>query len=312
MRNTFKLIMTSVLSIALFGCSQYSFEPESGDVKGQKIESTITIAYLKANYIKSAGYFTADKIEANSALVINGIVTSTDIEGNVYKYIAVQEETAGGQAIRVSVDASGSASLYPIGQRVSIVVNDLYIGKYGESPQIGVYFVRPKDGRISPGAIPMPIARQCIIPYGKAEPSAVKADTMTIAQIMATSKANMDYRLVCIKNAYFTGKGYDFGKPATISVADQIFAPGTNGIGFPQSREIKDGTGSMAIATSEYARFAQQKLPATSYVGNITVIASWYKSKDSETGGYQLTLRTLGDLGTGFNGYLSAINYTRQ
>ena len=309
MRNTFKLIMTSVLSIALFGCSQYSFEPESGDVKGQKIESTITIAYLKANYIKSAGYFTADKIEANSELVINGIVTTTDIEGNIYKYIAVQEETAGGQAIRVSVDASGSASLYPIGQRVSVVVNDLYIGKYGESPQIGVYYVRPKDGRISPGAIPMPIARQCIIPYGKAEPSAVKADTMTIAQILASPTANMDYRLVCIKNAYFTGKGYDYGNPATIAEADKIFAPGTNGIGFPQSREIRDATGSIAIATSEYARFAQQKLPASTYVGHITLIASWYKS--GTTGNYQMTLRTLGDLGVGFNGYLSAINYTR-
>ncbi len=311
MRNTFKIIMTSVLSLAFVGCSQSNFEPESGDVKGQKKETTITIANLKATYIKTAGYFTADKIVDNKELVINGIITSTDIEGNIYKYIAIQEETAGGQAIRVSVDASGSASLYPIGQRVSVIVNDLFIGKYGESPQIGVYFVRPKDGRISPGAIPMPIARQCIIPYGKAEPSAVKADTMTIAQILATPKAQMDYRLVCIKNAYFTGKGYDFGNPATISESEKIFAPGTNGIGFPQSREIRDGTGSIAIATSEYARFAQQRLPANTYVGHITVIASWYKSKDSETGGYQLTLRTLGDLGKGFNGYLSAIKYTR-
>lgn len=312
MRNTFRLIIASVLGFAFVGCSQYSFEPEAGMVKGQKKESTITIANLKANYIKTAGYFTADKIPASPELVINGIVTSTDIEGNIYKYIAIQEETAGGQAIRVSVDASGSASLYPIGQRVSVVVNNLYIGKYGESPQIGVYFVRPKDGRISPGAIPMPIARQCVIPYGQAEPKAVVADTMTIAQIIAAPKAKMDYRLVCIKNAYFTGKGFDFGKPATISEADKIFAPGTNGIGFPQSREIKDATGSIAIATSEYARFAQQRLPATTYVGNITVIASWYKSKDSETGGYQLTLRTLGDLGSGFNGYLNSINYKRQ
>ncbi len=312
MRNTFKLIFTSILCLTFVGCSQNNFEPESGEVKGQKKESTISIADLKATYIKTNGYFTADKIESKNELVINGIVTSTDIEGNIYKYIAIQEETTGGQAIRVSVDASGSASLYPIGQRVSVVVNNLYIGKYGESPQIGVYFVRPKDGRISPGAIPMPIARQCIIPYGKAEPKAVKADTMTIAQIIASPKAKMDYRLVCIKNASFTGKGFDFGKPATILEADKIFAPGTNGIGFPQSREIKDGTGSIAIATSEYARFAQQRLPASTYVGNITVIASWYKSKDSEVGGYQLTLRTLGDLGIGFNGYLSAIKYQRQ
>ena len=312
MRNTFKLILTSILGIAFVSCSQYNFEPESGNVKGQKKESTISIANLKAQYIKPGGYFTADKIVADKELVINGIVTSTDIEGNIYKYIAIQEETAGGQAIRVSVDASGSASLYPIGQRVSVVVNDLYIGKYGESPQIGVYYIRPKDSRISPGAIPMPIARQRIIPYGKAEPAAVIAETMTIAQILASPQAKMDYKLVRIKNAKFTGKGFDYGKPANISEADKIFAPGTNGIGFPQAREITDGTGSIAIATSEYARFAQQRLPASTYIGDIILIASWYRSKPADTGSYQMTLRTLGDLGTGFDGYLDAIKYTRK
>lgn len=310
MRNTYKLILTSVLTLALVACSQYNFEPVSADLQGQKIESTITIANLKTNYIKTAGYFTADKIVSDKDIVINGIVTSTDIEGNIYKYIAVQEEIPGGQAIRISIDASGSASLYPIGQRVSVIVNNLYIGKYGESPQIGVYYVRPKDGRISPGAIPMPIARECIIPYGEPEPQAVKADTMTIAQILATAQAQMDYRLVCIKNASFTGKGFDYGKPSTISEADKIFAPGTDGIGYPQSREIKDATGSIAIATSEYARFAQQRLPASTYVGHITLIASWYKS--GTTGSYQMTLRTLGDLGIGFDGYLNSINYIRQ
>ena len=312
MRNTFKLIIISVLALGFASCSQNNFEPELGDVKGQKKESTITIADLKSKYIKPGGYFTADKIVSEKELVINGIVTTTDIEGNIYKYIAIQEETAGGQAIRVSVDASGSASLYPIGQRVSVIVNNLYIGKYGESPQIGIYFIRPKDGRISPGAIPMPIARQCVIPYGKAEPAAVVIENMTIAQINASPKAMMDYKLVRIKNAKFTGKGFDYGRPANISEADKIFAPGTGGIGFPQAREITDGTGSIAIATSEDARFAQQRLPAPTYVGDIILIASWYKSKDSDTGGYQMTLRTLGDLGTGFDGYLNAINYKRQ
>lgn len=312
MRITFKLIIASIALFLVASCSQSDFEPESGIPKGKKIDSTISIADLKANYMVTSGFFTADKMTSNAQIIINGIVTSTDIEGNVYKYIAVQEETTGGQAIRISIDASGMVSLFPVGQRVSVVVNDLYIGKYGESPQIGVYFVRPKDGRISPGAIPMPIVRQAIIPYGEPDPAAVVADTMTIAQILAAPRASMDYRLVCIKNAWFTGKGYDFGKPATIADNLKIFAPGTGGIGYPQSREIQDGTGSAAVATSEYARFAQQRLPAATYKGNITVLVSWFKDKATTAGNYQLTIRTLGDLGTGFDGYLSSINYTRQ
>jgi hypothetical protein len=309
MKTTFKITVAISLLFSLISCEQNSFDSPDGSVQGQKINSTTTIGDLKTKYIKSAAQFTADKIVSDQQLVVNGIVTTTDIEGNVYKYIAVQEETPGGQAIRVSIDAAGIASLYPLGQRVSIIVNDLCIGKYGESPQIGVYFVRPKDGQISPGAIPMPIARECVIPYGEATPNAVVADTMTIAQIIAAPREKMDYHLVCIKNAWFTGKGFDYGQPSTIADKDKIFAPGTNGIGFPQSREIRDVTGSAAIATSEFAKFAQYKLPASTYKGNITAVVSWYKKGTS--GNYQLTLRTLGDLGKGYEGYLNSVNYKK-
>lgn len=312
MKNTYKISIIAALMIAFVSCTQYNFEPESGITKGEKIESTTTVAELRSTYMTSPEFFTADRISSNNQLVINGIVTSTDIEGNVYKYIAVQEETPNGQAIRVSVDASGISSLYPLGQRVSVILNDLCIGKYGDSPQVGIYYSRPKDGRISPGAIPMPIARQQIIAYGEAEPEAVVADTMTISEILAAPRESMHYRLVCIKNAWFTGKGFDYGLPATLPEKDKIFAPGTGGIGYPQSREIQDGTGSTVVATSEFAKFAQHRLPAATYKGNITVIVSWYRDKETTAGNYQLTIRTLGDLGKGFDGYLSSVKYTRQ
>ncbi|MFT3753847.1 MAG: DUF5689 domain-containing protein [Paludibacter sp.] len=76
--------------------------------------------------------------------------------------------------------------------------------------------------------------------------------------------------------------------------------------------KFKNGTGSSVIATSEFANFAQHRLPAATYKGNITVIVSWYRDKASNDGNYQLTIRTLGDLGKGFDGYLSSVNYTRK
>ena len=45
--------------------------------------------------------------------------------------------------------------------------------------------------------------------------------------------------------------------------------------------------------------------------GNITVIVGWYKNYTDAAGVYQLTLRTLDDLGKGFETYLSNINYTK-
>lgn len=77
---------------------------------------------------------------------------------------------------------------------------------------------------------------------------------MTIAEILAEPRSKMDYRLVCIKNASFTCKGYDYGRPATLPVKDQIFAPAQMASDF-KPREIIDATGSIAIATSEFAKF---------------------------------------------------------
>ncbi|MDR2824575.1 MAG: DUF5689 domain-containing protein [Prevotellaceae bacterium] len=310
-----KIILINTIFAALLAfsaCSQSSFDDMKNFPMGEKVPSTISIAELKTRYMSvTSDKFTAERIVSEHPLVINGIVTSTDIEGNVYKYIALQEE--GGEAIRISLDASGLASLLPIGQRISVTVNNWCIGKYGDSPQIGTYYIRPKDGRLSPGAIPMPVARNKIVRYGLPDVSAVVADTMTIAQMISKTQSELDYRLICIKNAHFTGQGFDYGAPANIaSESDKIFAPGTNGIGFPQSRVIDDGSGKITvIATSEYALFSKYPLPASTYVGNITAIVSWYSDRTDRAGNYQLTLRTLSDLGAGFEGYLKSVNYTK-
>ncbi|MDD3320704.1 MAG: DUF5689 domain-containing protein [Paludibacter sp.] len=300
-----------LVSILIFGsCSQYNLDPQTEIKKGEKIESTITIEDLSSTYMTSLGSFTADRISSDNPVVINGIVTSTDIEGNVYKYISVQEEFTNGRAIRISIDASGISAIYPIGQRVSVVLNDLCIGKYGESPQIGTYYL--KGTRLSPGAIPMPIAREKVIAYGNAEPQAVVADTMTIAEILAAPKDEMHYRLICIKDANFNGYGEVEFTYKKLTASELYFGnPIPTITGVPIARELVDATGKIYVATSEYAKFAQNPLPASTYKGDITVLVSWYNSDPKYTGNYQLTLRTLGDLGSGFDGYLSTVNYTR-
>ena len=137
---------------------------------------------------------------------------------------------------------------------------------------------------------------------------------MTIAEIR-NAGASLVNKLVCIKNAFFTGNGADYNQPVPISASDMIFAPSTNGIGYPQSREIQDGTGSIFVSTSEYAKFASYKLPASSYRGNITAIVGWYNDKSPADNPdklvtkiyHQLTLRSISDLGKGFEEYQKSI-----
>lgn len=306
MRNI-KFLFASIIAIGLSSCMQTEYDNmDPNKVLGQKVEKTISIEQLKSTYMTSSGLFSADKISSPSPVVINGIVTSSDVEGNVYKYLTIQEEGANGHAIKISIDAGSLSGIYPLGQRVSVICNDLYIGKYAAGPQMGIYFDNKARNRIEPGRMPKVFSDKKVIAYGMPVPSAVVADTMTIAQIIAAGPAVYN-KLVCIKNAYFTGKGANFGQAAVISEADKIFAPSTNGIGFPQSREITDGTASVFISTSEYAKFANKRIPNVSDKGNITAIIGYFSDKDvTPVAGkiyHQLTLRSLNDLGKGFEAY---------
>jgi len=307
-----KNIIPILLLTSLVACNQVEFDtPDISGLLGQKIDSTYSIARLKKEFLTKDSLFSAEKIDTVAPVVINGIVTSTDVEGNVYKYITIQEEMPDGQAIKMSVDVSGLSSTFPLGQRVSVVCNDLYIGKYAQSVQMGVFYINPERRRIEPGRMPRMIASETIKPYGMPDPSAIRPDTMTIAQIRA-SRDKMVNKIVVIKNAFFTGKGSNSRKqPNSLPDSELIFAPSTNGVGYPQSREIQDGTGSIFVSTSEYAKFATKPLPTSNHRGNITALVGWYNDKDevlfSSSIYHQLTIRTLSDLGKGFEAYHQSI-----
>lgn len=307
-----KKIIPILLLGSLVACNQVEFDTLNvSDLLGEKIDSTYSIARLKKEFISIDSLFSAEKIDTTAPVIINGIVTSTDVEGNVYKYITIQEEMPGGQAIKLSVDVSGLSSTYPLGQRVSVVCNDLYIGKYAQSVQLGVFYINPERRRIEPGRMPRLVASEQIIPYGMPDPSAIRPDTLTIAQIRA-SRDEMVNKLVVIKNAFFTGNGSSSQKrPVRLTDAELIFAPSTNGVGYPQSREIQDGTGSIFVSTSEYAKFATKVLPTSGHRGHITALIGWYNDKDevlyTSSIYHQLTIRTLSDLGKGFEAYHQSI-----
>lgn len=334
----FKIAAILVVSVMFYACAKTEFEPISQDqLMGDSLQTTYSIQQLISEFDTDSdaytdtvsykgGLFTVKKIISDQPVVISGVVTSTDVEGNVYKFMTVQETRPNGLAIKISVDMSGLSATYPLGQRVWIRCNDLVLGKYAQSYQLGVKYINLTKSkfkksidstiyRVEPGRIPPPIAKKIIHSYGLPNPALIKADTLTIAQIKAAGP-NIVNKLVCIKNAYFTGMGADYNKPAAIkNPEDFIFAPSTNGVGFPQSREITDGSGSIFVSTSEFSKFAKNKLPESKYIGNITALVGWYNDKkininpSSVTSEiyHQLTLRTISDLGKGYEGYLQEI-----
>ena len=69
-------------------------------------------------------------------------------------------------------------------------------------------------------------------------------------------------------------------------------------IGFPRSREIADDSGNTVdvyISTSEYARFADRRIPTpdSGNKGEITAIVGWFQDNEAYDGTWQLTVRSL-------------------
>ncbi len=264
--------------------------------------------------------FRVDTIRSGGEpIIISGRVISSDEEGNIYKYIIIQEEETG-MALKVSIDAGSLSGVMPVGQLIHIKCNGLVIGKYADMYQLGVlYFNNHSDDRkrgYEPGRIPYVHFNLNSQLDGLPDTKKVIVQDITIAELK-NSDRTMHSRLVRLKNAYFTGKG-ELNYNNVQLPQDHLFfglpKPSTTGV--PISREISDGTGTIYLATSEYARFASAPLPDKSMKGDIVVIVGWYadnaryyytdETKSQVDDHWQLTLRSLNDLGAGFEAYHAA------
>ncbi|NLI72431.1 MAG: hypothetical protein GX361_06820 [Bacteroidales bacterium] len=256
--------------------------------------------------------FRVDTIPSGGApIVISGRVISSDDEGNIYKYIIIQEEETG-MAIKISVDAGSLSGVMPVGQLIHVKCNGLVIGKYADMYQLGVlYYNDHKDDRkrgYEPGRIPYMFFKQIVQLDGMPDKEKVIIQDITIGELKK-SDYTMHSRLVRLKNAYFTGRGQvNFN---TVKLAPEYLffgLPKPDIMGVPISREISDGTGTIYLSTSEFARFASAPLPPSSMKGEIVVIVGWYadNARYYDADSWQLTLRSLQDLGTGFEAYHTA------
>lgn len=305
--NIYSVVLVAALTLS----SCYRFEPIAPDNSEPQMP-THTIAQFIAEYGSQdgdlfpvrpnsgdAGLFSLDTIPSNGDdIIIVGRIVSDDTEGNIYKYLVLQDLQNPQYGLKVSVDASGISAYYPVGQVVTVRCNGMALGKYADMYQLGTIYFNNNDNEAKrgyePGRIPLAMWSQNAHCNGMPNIQAIKIDTLTIADLQDVAHdRTMHSRLVCIRHAWFNQNSQ--GKP--MSADEKIFAPSTNGIGYPQSRDIEDGSGGyVSIATSEYARFANVPIPTAEYRGDIVAIVGWYRDKSRNNGDVQLTIRGLSDL----------------
>ena len=98
-----------------------------------KDENVITIKELK-NRFKTQITTRYGYERITEDLKIKAVVTGTDISGNIYNEVPLQDETG---AIIVSVAQGGLYGYLPVGTEVIIDLKDLYVGNYGSQAQVG-------------------------------------------------------------------------------------------------------------------------------------------------------------------------------
>ena len=127
----FNLFLNAMLlMLVAVGCNE-DFDMPPMVVPHAEHQANMTIAEFKAKYWQDGRNF-IDTCKEDT--YIHGWVTSSDEEGNIYKYLYIQDETAG---IGISIDANSIYTTYRVGQEIVINMKDFWIGKYNGQYLIG-------------------------------------------------------------------------------------------------------------------------------------------------------------------------------
>ena len=235
--------------------------------------TTTTIAELQSNYasiIKALG-----SKQITDDLWLRCVVTGNDMGGNIYKQIAVQDETGG---IIVGINGTDQGAFMPVGQKLLIRLQDLYIGGYGEQAQIGALY-NGSIGRMEVGEWKEHVR---IIMDGTEEAKAFGTMKVDTIEFDATkTMVQQCGRVVHLSGVTVTGEG------------TQIMAPDDGSVAYVSNcvhRTLSGGNAGdkCVLRTSPYADFKGIALPKNPV--EIYGIATYYR------GTWQIVARTESDL----------------
>lgn len=272
MKNLFKIIISLVLvtGVVMTSCVKDEFDqPEIPDLckheSGLTPTSNLTVQRLMAEY-SSFPVLDADgevrTFPSDSNYVFEGVVVSSDQDGNIYKAIYVQDETGG---IMLSVDATNTFNDYRLGQTVHIKLTGLTChyatGSY-ETSMIEIGFGQFADshgqkiGRIPATTIPLFVKTN----------SCPKAVTpLEIDLLSAPTPNHYIGKLVTINNIEFVKDELDSNYAQTVPEKKTV------------DRHIQNcNENTIIIRNSGYAAFASIKLPQGN--GSITGIYTVYNN----------------------------------
>lgn len=244
--------------------------------------------------------------KVNEDLVIEGVVVANDVSGNLYQTLMIRNiDAAAGtdQSIIVAVKNTCLYPYFPLGQRIRINLNGLYVGCYSKVPRIGQPYYTSK-GNLNLGPMLLNMCATNVELIGKPDldaPELVPEDlTTTDGESWLRASANRVYsnvpRLATVSGlikevqgaaADIADKGENSGE---FEPLPKILAPEAlydDGYGVDRTIRLKSNTSSVVLRTSTQNEISFLPVPTDlrSYTGMLTYYDGW-----------QIQLRTPGDI----------------
>lgn len=279
--NILKYTRLALVSIILgtvnVSCMDGNWDDPTGNTYpygNNNIQETnvITIAELKDKYSFALTEQT-DTACIREDIQIKARVTGNDIGGNIYNQISVDDGTGG---ILICIAQGGLWGYLPVGQEILVNLKDLYIGTYGNQPQIGTPYTS-NSGYTSPSRMNRTLWQEHFKLLGTADIS--KVDTL-------------EFDLSKIKDEEYMKENCGrlmIAKGVKLSQANgkRTFAPESDvEAGNAVNRFVNNST-KLVVRTSTYADFAGTVMPE----GKVDLIGIFTRYRDT----WQILMRQDGD-----------------
>lgn len=259
-RNIFLLALSSIFAASCHTWDDPSVEAGVESYGNQYIQETnvVTINDLKTQYKSVISDNSLKQITKPTQIKV--IVTGNDEGSNLYKQVYVSDGTG---SLYVSIDKSGIFSEAAVGQCLLIELEGLYIGAYGQQPEIGTFYHNDSKDIDQVGRMSRFTWRDHFKLIPAVEGLSAKPEEVV-------SMAALDMEKDCGKLVTLVG--------VKMKAADgkATFAPSDGSaqlIGGCVNREISN-MGNVVVRTSTYAKFAAMVMPTEPI--DITGIAARY------------------------------------
>ncbi len=273
-----KLVMAALLlGLSVNSCMDDDWDNPTGDIPpygNNDLQETnvVTIAELKDMYSFALQEQT-DTARITENVQIKARVTGNDVGGNIYNQIAVDDGTG---ALLICINFGGLWSYLPVGQEILVDLKDLYIGTYGNQPQIGTPYTS-KSGYTSPSRMSHTLWNEHFKLLGEADAS--KVDTLEFDMSKVDDTEYMEEncgRLMVVR-----------GITLPQANGERTFAPADAATSGNAVNRMVSGTTKLVVRTSTYADFAGTAMPE----GKVDIVGIFTRYRDT----WQILMRQDGD-----------------